>query len=433
MIADVVFANDLLEVVALQHCLYLGIDTGEYDGNREVYVIPSQGGEPRINSDGILETYPIGDVMTYPYGSEVIGTDGEIQTYAGGEVIKDVLGIPEADDEGNVATRAAGEVVTHGSDDIVYDENGERKLYSGEPKTYAAGEIKYDYEGEAETFAVVAATDIYGEIVTKENGEADLRAIELVTNENGDPVIEGNGEAATRQIDPLPPERELDQVLEDGDYYINNVTSDFVYFAVPEVEASRVAVVPDEGADEASYREENGDGSIENLQLEILSDDIPCFSMRSDAQGYVFFELKGTNKALTLAGNIRNGVNVLLKDIERVAYPQYKYWDEPLYTVADDQKWILKENDDGTYRICSYLDEDFVMTVDDQYGIQYANIMMWKDDGRDNQKFAKSISQIKNSLPYKDRDYFQERVKKFVQFSNKRPNIKNKSAYLINS
>ena len=33
VIADVVFANDLLEVVALQHVLDLGIDTREYDGD----------------------------------------------------------------------------------------------------------------------------------------------------------------------------------------------------------------------------------------------------------------------------------------------------------------------------------------------------------------------------------------------------------------
>ena len=52
---------------------------------------------------------------------------------------------------------------------------------------------------------------------------------------------------------------------------------------------------------------------------------------------------------------------------------------------------------------------------------------------KENQKFAKSINQIKNILPYKDRNYFEERVKKFVQFSDKRPNKKNKSAFIVNS
>ena len=48
---------------------------------------------------------------------------------------------------------------------------------------------------------------------------------------------------------------------------------------------------------------------------------------------------------------------------------------------------------------------------------------------RDNQKLTKSISQIKNILPYKDRDYFQERVQRLVQFSAKKQNRKNRSAY----
>ena len=66
-----------------------------------------------------------------------------------------------------------------------------------------------------------------------------------------------------------------------------------------------------------------------------------------------------------------------------------------------------------------------------QMDINFDNTRMIQK--RDNQKFAKSISQIKNILPYKDRNYFQERVKKFVQFSDKRPNKKSKSAYLVNS
>ena len=90
-----------------------------------------------------------------------------------------------------------------------------------------------------------------------------------------------------------------------------------------------------------------------------------------------------------------------------------------IYTKMDNNRRLYssKMMKDNLY--CNQMDINF----DDTRIIQK----------RDNQKFAKSISQIKNSLPYKDRDYFQERVKKFVQFSNKRPNIKNKSAYLINS
>ena len=47
---------------------------------------------------------------------------------------------------------------------------------------------------------------------------------------------------------------------------------------------------------------------------------------------------------------------------------------------------------------------------------------------RDNQKFTKSINQIKDSLPLKDRDFFEERVKRFMEFSYKRPMKKNNSA-----
>ena len=54
---------------------------------------------------------------------------------------------------------------------------------------------------------------------------------------------------------------------------------------------------------------------------------------------------------------------------------------------------------------------------------------------RENQKLTKSINQIKDILPYKERDYFQERVKKFIEFSYKRPNKKkqSKSTYNVNN
>ena len=39
---------------------------------------------------------------------------------------------------------------------------------------------------------------------------------------------------------------------------------------------------------------------------------------------------------------------------------------------------------------------------------------------RENKKLTKSINQIKDILPYKDRDYFQERVEKMVHFSSKK-------------
>ena len=51
---------------------------------------------------------------------------------------------------------------------------------------------------------------------------------------------------------------------------------------------------------------------------------------------------------------------------------------------------------------------------------------------RENQKLTKSINQIKNSLPYKDRDYFQERVQKLVQLSDKKQIRKNRSSHSNN-
>ena len=51
---------------------------------------------------------------------------------------------------------------------------------------------------------------------------------------------------------------------------------------------------------------------------------------------------------------------------------------------------------------------------------------------RENQKLTKSINQIKNSLPYKDRDYFQEKVQKLVQLSDKKQIRKNRSSHSNN-
>ena len=48
---------------------------------------------------------------------------------------------------------------------------------------------------------------------------------------------------------------------------------------------------------------------------------------------------------------------------------------------------------------------------------------------RENKKLAKSINQIKDILPYKERDYFQERVQKLVQFSDKKTKIRNRSTF----
>ena len=364
------------------------------------------GGEPRINSDGVLETHAMGEVETYASGSPVELSDGTIETYAGGEIVTDILGQAKVDENGNYETRSSGETVTHGNDEIVYDENGERSTYQGEPLTYAAGEQMYETDGERATYAVTIRRNLAGEIMTEENGGLSLSGIELMTDESGNPIITTDGEAATKQLDPEPPAQVVDMPFEEGQYYINNITSPFVFFSTPEVEATNVAVVTEDDVDPSQYYYESGEGLIHNLQLEILGQNLTPLSVHFDAEGYAYFVDETTSELLTLAGDLRNGVNVLLKEMDRQEYPQYEYWDEPLYTVADNQKWIIKAQSDGTYTICSAVDENYVMTVDDQFGTQYANIMVWEYDGRDLQKFNFTTEEPKIENSIKEGTYY---------------------------
>ena len=345
------------------------------------------GGEPRISPKGELETYPIGEVVTYAPGSAALRPDGTQETYAGGEPVTNVLGIQENDADGNPMTHAAGELMTHGADDIVYDESGERVTYNGEYMTYAAGEEKYDANGEKETRPILIYKDDSGETMTDASGQIRIGDIEIVTNSAGTPVLEADGEIATKQLEPMEPEKVVESSLPEGQYYINNITSNYVFFAAPEVDAEYINLVADEGVNPYDFYGENGIGMVKNLQLEIIGDELPYYEVQYDLEGYAFFTLQGTNEVLTLAGDLRNGVNVMPREAEITIYPQYKYWDDPKYTVADNQKWIIVQEVDGNYSIRSYLDESYAMTVDDGDGIQYANIMMWQYDGRDQQKF----------------------------------------------
>ncbi|MBR3402817.1 MAG: RICIN domain-containing protein [Parasporobacterium sp.] len=345
------------------------------------------GGEPRINSNGELETYPLGEVVTYAPGSVSVLPDGTAETYAGGEPVTNLLGLPMKDSSGDIMTRAAGEFVTHGADDIVYDENGERVVYSGEQMTYAAGESKYDTNGERETRPIIVHRDSDGEVMTDASGEIMIGDIEIMTEASGAPKLEADGEIATKQLDPIAPERKVDSLLEEGQYYINNITSNYVFFAAPEVQAEDIHLVSDEDINPNTFWGENGSGTVKNLQLEIIGESLPYFEINYDLEGYAYFTLEGTNEVLTLAGDLRNGVNVMPKEEVVTDYEQYKYWDDPVYTVADNQKWIIKDEGNGAFSIRSYLDENYAMTVDDEFGTQYANIMMWTYDGRDLQKF----------------------------------------------
>jgi len=355
------------------------------------------GGEPRINEKGELETYPLGEVVTYPAGSPVLDAQGNPETYAGGELIYDVMGFSVTDGEGNAATRAAGETVTHGPDDIVYDEAGNRVTYQGEYETYEAGEELYDTDGEHVTYPVAVQKDHHDEVMTGEDGDVIVGKIEVMTDAEGSPFLDENGEIATKQLEPAKPTRIVEPPIEEGYYYIGYPESVYYFLSTPEVDAFDINLAAEDGVNPYDYAEENGQGMVENLQLELLGDEVPYFEVYFDLEGYAYFIRQNTDEALTVVGGIRSGVNVMPKGEVKTAYPQYKYWDDPLYTVADNQKWIIKDNSDGTYSIFSYQDPDYALTVDDQYGVGHANLMLWKYDGRTQQKF--SFQQGAPSIP----------------------------------
>jgi len=326
------------------------------------------GGEDRVNDRGIVETYPVGHVITYKAGDPVTDEEGIAMTYAGGEAVTDVFGNTMKDSDGNEVTRSAGEVVTHGDSDIMYDENGKEMRYSGEPMTYAPGEYMYDTSGEQVFSGIVFLNDEYGRPAVDEEGERVFSRIEIVTDENGDPLLEENGEAATKVLEPLLPEREINQPVDEGTYYIRSIISKYVYFSGPSVPAQNVHIPegadpeiladpenPDDTANageeaaqeettaaeqpqepETSPKEANIKEPVEmisNLQLEVLGKDLPYFELRFDAKGYAYFVMQDTDLVLGVEGRIRNGANVTLQEMEKIPYPQYAYWDDPLYTL----------------------------------------------------------------------------------------------------
>lgn len=346
------------------------------------------GGEPRLNENGELETYPLGEVVTYVPGSPVVDEAGNQETYAGGEVIYDMMGFSTTDASGNIATRAAGEVVTHGEDDIVYDDQGNRKTYQGEYMTYAAGEEMYDTSGEKMTYPVAVQKDQHGEIMTGEDGDVQIGKIEVVTDAVGDPFLDDNGEIATKQLEPADPVLEVTPPFESGEYYIGYPDSIYYFFSTPYVEANDINLATEDPEEAAEFAAENGEGTVENLQLEMLGEQIPYFEVEFDLEGYAHFIRQDTGEVLTVVGDVRNGVNIMPREAVQQEYPQYKYWDDPKYTVADNQKWIISSNNDGTYTIYSFLDPDYAITVDDQYGVSHGNLILWKADGRTQQSFS---------------------------------------------
>ena len=343
--------------------------------------------------------------MTYPAGDPVLDENGEPETYAGGEAVTGIYGNRLKDSDGNYATHSAGETVTHGDSDIIYDDEGNKIYSNGEPLTYAPGEYMYDTNGDRLFSAQAVLRDEAGAPAYDENGRLRVSQVEIVTDASGEPVTEEDGEAATRVLSPLLPERTVKQAVDEGTYYISSILSDYVFFSAPSVPAANVPVYESEqgqlsegqagqtvqetaeSEDETAPESEIRSDMINNAQLEILGSDLPYFELRFDAEGYGYFVLQDTQKVLGYEGDPVNGANVFLQEMKKIPYPQYKYWDEPEYTLEDSQKWIIKALEDNSFEICSAADPDYCMTVDDKNGIHYANIMMWKYDARDQQKF----------------------------------------------
>ena len=177
-----------------------------------------------------------------------------------------------------------------------------------------------------------------------------------------------------------------DKALEDGSYYINCITSPYVFFAAPEVEASAIPSAAPEGAYAAIYPGDPGETPIPNLQLEILGESLLPWEIRFDEEGYAWFISPKNDMVLALAGDVTNGVNIL--PLKRAAAGSASPILSEADAAKDRQRWIIDRQADGTCLIRCAADSHFVMTVDDRFGTQYANIMLWEETGGETQRFC---------------------------------------------
>ena len=366
------------------------------------------GGEIVYNENGETMTTEPGLVMTYAEGSPVIGSSGEPETYQGGEEITNVLGLSVYESNGEKATRSAGETVTHGEDDIIYDADGNRKIYTDEPLTHSAGETMLDENGEPLTKPVVFSVDAEGEHVTDEYGNAETEIAEIVTLNNGEPRTEVSGEAATRLAYPETPEKIFDTYVESGAYYISNLLSAYVYLHAEEVNANNIYYKYSEDSEEIydGFYDENGNAIyINNVFLDILGPECQRFNIYYDLEGYAYIMQDGTGNVLT-AESADDGANVTMEAVRYTIYPQFKNWENAPITVEDSQKWIIKKAGDGTFVLASALNENYVLTVNDFYGMQGANLILLRADGRDEQLFCFTTDEPKLERYLEEGNYF---------------------------
>ncbi|MBQ9030916.1 MAG: RICIN domain-containing protein [Parasporobacterium sp.] len=328
----------------------------------------AEGGEPKINSRGMLETYPLGEPITYVPGSVVVNDSGQTETYQGGEPVTDILGFSVTDSDGEPVTRKQGEIVTHGPEDIVYSPDGSIVRYQGEYETYREGDQKYNSDGEQVTYPVAIQTDLQNEPMTDEHGGYVLGTIEIMTDDSGEPFLEENGELATKQLEPAMPEKKIPQVLEGGMYYIGSDLSAYLYLAP--------------ASEDPADRKDDPE-----IGLLPVGNDLTCFELRIDLEGYAIILPEGSEMALAAQGLSGSDPRVVLEPAEKMPYAQYKYWEDPVYTVSDRQKWIIREEDDGVISIASYADPQYVMTLEYSEELSDARLCLREYEGGQSQRF----------------------------------------------
>ena len=189
----------------------------------------------------------------------------------------------------------------------------------------------------------------------------------------------------TAAADPAAIQEEETRPVTAGDYYIRNIASSYVYLAAPEVEAENIPPAAKAGLDPAAFKGENGEGPVNNLQMEILGEELLPVHVEFDDEGYAILSVGDSGKVLGLAGSLRDGVNIVALDRSPSVYPA------PVHGRLKDsiygQRWIIDQKDDGSVLIRSAADSNYMMTIDDRYGISYANLMLWEETGGTTQQF----------------------------------------------
>ena len=270
------------------------------------------------------------------------------------------------------------------------DYSDDQWVDAGDTQDYT--DDSWDYSDEA--WYDTAALEAYVEETTaeeetsskeQETTEKETKAEEKAASKEDEKAGEAKEEIKAPVPDPAAIKDYEREKVAYGDYYIRNIASSYVYFAAPEVEAANIPLVAKTGVDPEAFEGENGEELVNNLQMEILGEDLLPVHIEPDEEGYAILSIGDTGKVLGLAGSLRDGVNVMAVDRAPAVYPAPTHG--RLREAIDGQRWIIDQQDDGTVLIRSAADSSYMMTLDDRYGIHYANLMLWEETGGKNQKF----------------------------------------------